>query len=165
MNLHTLSMTAGTSLKQHGLTVSFAESCTGGLVGHLITEIPGSSEWFLGSAVVYSNEAKQAVLNVPKEIVSHYGAVSSQTAKHMAMGALRIYHSSIAVAITGIAGPTGGTADKPVGTVYFHLAGADGTHRSFHIVWSGDRSSIKKQSAEKVLHMILAYTQSYPHTA
>lgn len=112
----------GGVLREHGLKLAVAESCTGGRVGEMLTRIPGSSDYLLLDAVVYANEAKQAVLGVDPAILEAHGAVSSETAAAMAEGARRVVDADIAISITGIAGPGGGTEDKPVGTVWFGLA-------------------------------------------
>lgn len=127
--------------------MSAAESCTGGLIGACITDIPGSSDVFLGSAVTYSNEAKVSVLGVSEDSLRRFGAVSEQVAREMASGSVRIYGSDVAVAVTGIAGPGGATPGKPVGLVY--IAVADGprtvvTRNSF----DGDRERIREQTVE-----------------
>ncbi len=111
---------------EKGLTVACAESCTGGMVGAALTEPAGSSAVFMGSAVVYSNEAKGKILGVESSVLEKYGAVSGECAKEMAHGALSVYGTSLTVAITGIAGPDGGTPEKPVGTVWFAVASRNG---------------------------------------
>ncbi|MEM8607899.1 MAG: competence/damage-inducible protein A [Myxococcota bacterium] len=112
----------GAVLRDHEMKLAVAESCTGGRVGEMLTRIPGSSDYLLLDAVVYANDAKEAVLGVDRAILEEHGAVSSETAAAMAEGALRVVDADIAVSITGIAGPGGGTDDKPVGTVWFGLA-------------------------------------------
>jgi len=129
---------AGELLKQMGLTLSLAESCTGGLIAHRITNIPGSSNYFLGGVVAYSNEAKEKIVGVPHETLLRYGAVSEESARAMAEGARRLLASDLALAVTGIAGPTGGTPEKPVGLVYIALAAEEEMRCERHI-WSGDR--------------------------
>ena len=104
--------------------MSAAESCTGGLIGYSITDIPGASDVFLGSAVTYSNESKENILGVKHQTLLQYGAVSEETAREMVLGSIEVYQSDIAVSVTGIAGPGGATPDKPVGLVY--IAVADG---------------------------------------
>ena len=131
---------------QRGLTSACAESCTGGLVGAALTSVPGSSAVFFGSAVCYSNSAKKSILSVSENTLSHFGAVSSQCAAEMAEGALRIFGTDLAVSVTGIAGPEGGSADKPVGTVWFGIAGkgrTDAVKKLFH----GDRSAIRNRAS------------------
>jgi PncC family amidohydrolase len=143
-------------LSQRGWTLAVAESCTGGLLGHRITNVSGSSAYFEGGVISYSNEAKELLLGVPCETLVQHGAVSGETALDMARGARRLLGTDIAVSITGIAGPTGGTPDKPVGLVYIALAAEDAELLEEH-VWSGDRTANKEQSAEAALELILKY--------
>jgi nicotinamide-nucleotide amidase len=112
--------------RERGLTIATAESCTGGLVAGLLTEIPGSSAVLERGFVVYSNLAKQELLDVPAATIAAFGAVSEQTARAMAQGAIANSHAALAVSITGIAGPDGGSPEKPVGLVHFACAGSDG---------------------------------------
>ena len=148
----------GYALKQAGLTVAVAESCTGGLVGHLITEIPGSSDWFLGSAGVYSYTAKERLLGVDGEVLLRDGAVNATVARQMAFGALRQYGADVAVSITGVAGP-GGTVEKPMGLVYLHLTAKDGTSRAEKAIWPADRRGNKLLSAQYALEMLRSYAE------
>jgi len=156
-----LARRVGEALQRSELAAAFAESCTGGLVGHLMTEIPGSSAWFVGSAGVYSNAAKKRLLGVDEAVLERDGAVSYAAAKQMAQGALRLYDVDVAVAITGIAGPNGGTLEKPVGLVHFHLSAADGTERKESIVWPADRRGNKLLSAQMALEMLLSYADRF----
>lgn len=151
-----LAKRAGELLKRMGLTLSLAESCTGGLIAHRITNISGSSNYFLGGVVAYSNEAKEKILGLPHETILRYGAVSEESARAMAEGARRLFVSDLALAVTGIAGPTGGTPEKPVGLVYIALAVEEEVRCERHI-WSGDRLQNKAQSAEAALEMLIAY--------
>lgn len=112
---------------ERGLTVAVAESCTGGLIAAAITEIPGSSGYFLGGIVSYSNAAKEALLDVPRSLLEEHGAVSREVAAAMAAGARARFGSDLAVAVTGVAGPDGGTHEKPVGLVYLAVADARGS--------------------------------------
>ncbi len=138
-----------------GVTVSTAESCTGGLVGHLITQVDGSSGYYLGGAVSYSDALKRSVLDVTTETLSRHGAVSAQTAVAMADGARRAFGSDLAVSVTGIAGPGGGTDAKPVGLVYVSVSSANGNQvRRFH--WTADRDGNKRHSAAAALELLLA---------
>lgn len=140
-------------LNSKHLRASAAESCTGGLIGATITSLPGSSAYFMGSCVTYSNEAKEDILGVPFGIVMEYGAVSSRVAELMAKGSVRIYHSDLAVAVTGIAGPGGATAAKPVGLVYIGVS--DGkSARSERFVFPGDRSEVRGQTVVEALRML-----------
>lgn len=152
-----LSRQVGEHLLHAKLTCATAESCTGGLVGHLLTEISGSSAYFMGGAIVYANEIKARVLGVDQQTLDTEGAVSYATARQMAEGALRLYEVDVAVSITGIAGPGGGSPTKPVGLVYVHVAGRDGYQRGERFVWPADRSGNKLLSAQAALQMMLDY--------
>ena len=149
----------GELLSQRGWTLAVAESCTGGLLGHRITNVSGSSAYFEGGVISYSNEAKEAVLGVPREILIEHGAVSKETALAMARGARRVLGTDLAVSVTGIAGPGGATAEKPVGLAYIALA-AEGAELCDKHVWQGDRAANKEQSAEAALKLILQYLTS-----
>lgn len=146
---------AGEILRAHRMMLCAAESCTGGLLGHVLTETPGSSDYFVGSAVTYSNAAKHALLGVGAETLDRFGAVSAQTAREMAQGALRLYGADVALAITGIAGPGGGTAEKPSGTVFLHLSARDGREEGRRVVWESDRSGNKRLSVGLALDMLI----------
>ncbi len=152
-DLRDLARTVGQRLGDAGLTCATAESCTGGLVGHLFTEIAGSSAWFVGGAIVYSYEAKERVLGVSHETLMKLGAVSAEVAAQMAAGARQLYEVDMAVSITGVAGPGGGSAEKPVGTVYLHLSAED-VEQGAHFVWDADRRGNKLLSAKAALEMI-----------
>lgn len=142
----------------HGLTVATAESCTGGLVAHAITEVAGSSGYFLGGVVSYADAAKQDLLGVPVELIGAHGAVSAQVARQMAVGACERLGARVAVAVTGIAGPGGGTPGKPVGLAYVAVAGEGGDEvRRF--LWTGDRSANKVASAEAALGLLLEHVE------
>jgi nicotinamide-nucleotide amidase len=134
----------GKVLRNKGKTLAVAESCTGGKVGELLTRVPGASDYLLLDAVVYANSAKEAVLGVGQEVLRAHGAVSSETAAAMAEGALRVAGADIAVSITGIAGPGGGTEDKPVGTIWFGLArkGEPTITKHRKLPWGRDRVQI-----------------------
>jgi PncC family amidohydrolase len=143
-----------TSLAAH-LTVATAESCTGGLVAHAITSQPGSSGYYLGGVVSYSNEVKIEALGVPPATLAAHGAVSPQTAVAMATGARTRLASDLGVGVTGVAGPDGGTPDKPVGLVYVAVADEDGAEvRRFD--WTGDRATNIAESAAAALEMLEA---------
>ena len=137
-----------------GVRIGTAESCTGGLVGHSCTEIPGSSTWFRGGVIAYANEIKEGVLGVPAETIASHGAVSAQTAVAMAEGARRLLAVDLAVSVTGIAGPAGGSDAKPVGLTYVAVADAAG-HDVRRCVWPHDRSGDKRASAEAALLLVL----------
>jgi PncC family amidohydrolase len=145
----------GELLKRKGWTVCAAESCTGGLVMHLLTNIPGSSEYVLGGVVSYANSAKQHILHVHQGTLIAYGAVSEQVASEMAIGARDLFGATFSVSITGIAGPGGGTVDKPVGLTYIGLSGPDNLLVVQRHVWSGDREAVKAASAEAALKLLL----------
>lgn len=136
------------------LTVATAESCTGGLIAHLITEVDGSSGYFAGTIVSYSDEAKRSLLDVPVEVLAAHGAVSAQVARAMAEGARQRFGAGLAVSVTGIAGPAGGSPDKPVGLAYVAVAYHAGVDvRRFH--WTGDRSANKRESARAALELLI----------
>lgn len=136
------------------LTVATVESCTGGLVGHLITEVPGSSAYYLGGFVTYSDDQKRASVGVGEDILAAHGAVSAQVAMAMAAGGRERTGAHLAVSVTGIAGPDGGTPQKPVGLTYIAVADADGvTVQRF--TWSGDRSENKRRSAAAAFELLL----------
>lgn len=120
-----ISEVLGDSLEEHELTVSSAESCTGGNIAHVITQTPGSSAYFMGSVVSYSNDVKAQVLQVPRDLISRYGAVSRQVVESMAEGVAKLMHTECAIATSGIAGPDGGTKFKPVGTVWIAVKYGD----------------------------------------
>lgn len=131
-----------------------AESCTGGMVCSLFTETPGSSDVFNGGVVTYSNEAKHDILGVQIESLQQFGAVSEQVACEIAAGACKAFGTQLAASITGIAGPGGGTADKPVGTVHIACAAKGNiTHKIF--VFEGDRQSVRQQTTEAALDMLI----------
>jgi nicotinamide-nucleotide amidase len=143
----------GKLLQTRKQTLSVAESCTGGLLAKVLTDIPGSSNYFLGGVVAYSNEIKRQLLNVQAETLTDYCAVSEKTAMEMATGAMMRFSSTIALAITGIAGPGGGTPDKPVGTIYICAAGRGGFLQVERAQYMGDRDTIRKRSVNKALSM------------
>lgn len=137
-----------------GLSLATAESCTGGLIGHVITEHPGSSAYYAGGAVTYSDAVKEAQLGVSPLALRAHGAVSAQVAAAMAEGACRRFATDLAVAVTGIAGPDGGSEAKPVGLTYVAVAGVAGLEVRRHL-WHGDRASNKIRSAEAALQLLL----------
>ena len=149
----TLEQVVGHKLRARGLTVATAESCTGGLVGHRLTNVAGSSAWVERGVIVYSNRAKQELLGVPEDVLKAHGAVSAPCAEAMARGICAAAQTPCGVAITGIAGPDGGTPQKPVGTVFIGVAVAGKvTARRFR--FSGDRAAVKWQSAQMALDML-----------
>lgn len=154
IDLEQKAMQIGKQFKQSELLITTAESCTGGWVSEAITSVPGSSGWFDRGFVTYSNAAKQEMLGVRSTTLEQFGAVSEETACEMAAGALKKSQAQISVAITGIAGPDGGTDDKPVGTVWFAWADKDDvqTKRS---CFQGDRQSIREQAVAVALDGLL----------
>ena len=141
------------TLQDRGWTLALAESCTGGLVGHLLTEVPGSSSVLLLDAVTYANEAKIKVLGVRLETLEQHGAVSEQTVREMALGAAALVNAHLACSISGIAGPGGGSAEKPVGLVWFSMADESGC-RCSEQRFDGPRRDIKLKAARFVLDWI-----------
>jgi len=156
-DLEALAGEAGRELKKLGLMLATAESCTGGWVAQMITSIAGSSEWFERGFVSYTNLAKREMLGVKTAILARYGAVSERTARAMAEGALTHSHAQVALAITGIAGPTGGTLEKPVGTVCFAWTGKKRKIRSAKYQFSGDRAAIRRQAVVTALQGLLEF--------
>ncbi|MDM7921580.1 MAG: competence/damage-inducible protein A [Pyrinomonadaceae bacterium] len=146
----TMEQVIGRMLKERGKTVSVAESCTGGLIGRRITEVPGSSAYFIEGCVTYANEAKIRTLNVPRETLESFGAVSAETAEAMAKGMLERSGTDYAVSVTGIAGPDGGSEEKPVGTVFVGYADSRGT-KSLKLVLPGDRYLIRWRASQAAL--------------
>ena len=149
----TFAQSVGEALAARGETLACAESCTGGLLTQLLTEVAGSSRWTAGAYVTYSYEMKTAALGVSRDLLAQHGAVSEEVARAMAEGALRASGASWAVSITGIAGPDGGTADKPVGTVWFALAGKGPTQAKM-VRFRGDRGQVRMQSAFVALQLV-----------
>ena len=150
----TLASYLGRELLRTSSTIAFAESCTGGLASSLMTDVPGSSEYLLGSAVTYSNMAKHKLINVSQENLDTYGAVSEQVARQMAEGVRALFGTTYGVGITGIAGPGGATKDKPVGLVYMAVADDKGTVCARHI-FGGSRTDNKMRSALTAISMVI----------
>lgn len=148
-----LEVVAGGMLREAGLSVALAESCTGGLIGHRLTNVPGSSDYFLASLTTYSDESKIAILGVPSNTIAGHGAVSAQTAAAMAQGARRTCGADIGVSVTGIAGPGGATAAKPVGLVYVGYADGEETVTQEHLL-RGTREMVKERSAQAALYLL-----------
>lgn len=155
MNTAALTKTLAEILLSRNWTLALAESCTGGLVCATLTELSGSSEWFERGYITYSNEAKTECLGVPAEVIETHGAVSEAVARAMAEGARANAGSNAAISITGVAGPTGGSAEKPVGTVWFGWATANQTlTKCMH--FDGDRQTVRKQATEFALAELIA---------
>lgn len=145
----------GECLRVHGNMLATAESCTGGLLASTLTDVSGSSNWFAGSVVAYSNSVKANVLNVPRDVLDTHGAVSEPVVLAMAQNVLKVIGADISVAISGIAGPTGGTPDKPVGTVWMAWAWPGGSRARLY-TFSGDRAAIKDQSTMAAINGLLS---------
>lgn len=163
----TLEVQIGPWLKQRQLKLVTAESCTGGLIGHLITNVPGSSDYYLGGFVSYANEAKMVLLDVPPGMLGMYGAVSRETVIEMARGARAglaeaypIDHL-IGLSVSGIAGPGGGSSEKPVGLTWIGLS-ALGIERAWRFIWDGDRIANKEKSAQEALRLLLEFLRENP---
>ncbi len=154
MTLKGLAEKLGTSLLSRGEKLAAAESCTGGWVSMLVTSIAGSSSWFDRGFVTYSNEAKQEMLSIDSTVIDVHGAVSEETARHMVLGAVKNSHAQVAISVSGIAGPGGGSVEKPVGTVCFGwLVNGQCNTETCH--FSGDREQIREQSVRHALAGIL----------
>lgn len=136
------------------IKIATAESCTGGLISQLITSVPGASGVFDCGIVSYSNKIKNSILGVSNKTLEIYGAVSEQTAIEMARGVLKLANADVAVSVTGIAGPGGGTAKKPIGTVYVCVCTSD-TCKVLRFLFEGNRESVRKQTAEKAIKFVL----------
>ncbi len=156
-----LAAQVGKMLKQKGARLVTAESCTGGGVAQAITEIPGSSDWFVGAYVAYANDCKTTMLNVSASDIMEHGAVSEAVAVAMARGALSKTQATVAVSTTGIAGPTGGVPGKPVGTVWMACATADVAQAECQ-VFGGDRQAVRLQTIAHVLRLLLGMAEKIP---
>ncbi|HEY51761.1 MAG TPA: CinA family protein [Dehalococcoidia bacterium] len=146
----------GDLLRQRGMTLGVVESATGGLISHRITNVPGSSDYYKGSVTAYSNEAKVGVVGVKQETIDRYGAVSARAAEEMAEGGRKLLAVDICLADTGIAGPGGATAEKPVGLFYLGLSHRGGTYSRQH-TFSGSRERNKQDAAEAALRWLREY--------
>ena len=149
----TLEQAVGRLLREAGATLAVAESCTGGLIGHRLTNVPGSSDYLLCDVVAYSNQAKKSLLGVPEDTLAAHGAVSAETAVAMARAARRVGEADYGLAVTGIAGPTGATPEKPVGLVYMALAWSDGEDWEQH-QFGGQREDVKLRAAQTALDLL-----------
>jgi nicotinamide-nucleotide amidase len=155
MDLGALSEQVGDALRARGLMLATAESCTGGWVAEAITAVAGSSQWFERGFVTYSNEAKRELLGVRAETLAQYGAVSEAAVREMAEGTLARSRAQVAVAVSGIAGPGGGSLDKPVGTVCLGWAGAGAAVRTLRVQFAGDREAVRRQAVAAALQGVL----------
>lgn len=156
-DLYDLSVRVGDLLAGHGLRLAAAESCTGGGVAAAVTDVPGSSGWFERGFVCYSNEAKQEMLGVSPRTLAEHGAVSKAVAVEMARGAVANRRAQVSVAVTGVAGPDGGTADKPVGLVWLAWYRTGGSLATYQARFSGDRAAVRRQAVEAALHGLLEF--------
>jgi len=143
----------GEILTGKNLKIAVAESCSGGLIGHRITNVPGASRYFLGDVVAYDNEVKINLLGVPREVIIKHGAVSEECARYMAEGVRKLLGADVSVATTGIAGPTGGTKEKPVGLVYMAVSYKTVEVRKY--LFKGSRLEIKNQTAENAMKFVV----------
>ncbi len=157
-----LAAVVGRLLKEGRRTVALAESCTGGMVSALLTDVPGSSEYFLGAVVSYANAAKEGLLGVGAGTLRAHGAVSEEAALEMARGALERFGADVAVSVTGIAGPDGGSADKPVGTVHFGLAARGGATAAKKRLFVGDRSVVRRAASVQALELLRRHLMGEP---
>jgi PncC family amidohydrolase len=154
-----LEILVGELLRQHGLRLAVAESCTGGLIGHRLTNVPGSSTYYMGSVTAYAYEAKVRLLGVKWETLEKHGAVSAETVIELARGVRHALAADIGLSVSGIAGPGGGTPEKPVGLVWIGLSSPqDEFARQF--IWKGDRLRNKEHSAEQALQTLVEYLQA-----
>ena len=153
--LYKLAECVGRALKAGGLVLTTAESCTGGWIGEAVTMIAGSSTWYDRGFITYTNAAKQQMLGVKAATLRQHGAVSEETVREMAAGALAASAAQIAVSVSGVAGPTGGTPDKPVGTVCIGWARKGGTRRAETCRFDGDREAVRRQSVIRALQGLL----------
>lgn len=157
--LYQLAEETGLSLKARGWMLATAESCTGGWVGEAVTAVAGSSAWYDRGFITYTNVSKQEMLGVQAETLANFGAVSEETVREMAAGVLLHSQARISLAISGIAGPTGGSPDKPVGTVCFAWAVRNGPLKSENRIFAGDRSAVRQQAVFHALQGVLALLQ------
>lgn len=158
MDSESIEKTIGSLLRRHKLWLAVAESCTGGLIGDRITNVPGSSDYFLGGVIAYANQVKLQQLGVSPATLEKHGAVSRETVIEMAQGVRQQLGADIGLSVSGIAGPGGGTAAKPVGLVWVGLS-ATGYEAAWSYLWQGNRTQIKAQAAEQALRLLHEYLQ------
>jgi len=149
----------GRLLRDKNLRLATAESCTGGLIGDRVTNVPGSSDYFLGGVIAYANQVKMGQLGVNQETLERHGAVSEATVCEMAQGVRAALSAEVGLSVSGIAGPGGGSADKPVGLTWIGLS-APGVEWARRFVFQGDRLAVKRQAAQAALELLLEYLQS-----
>ncbi len=160
-SLEALTKTLHSLLRERNWLLATAESCTGGWVAKLLTDQPGSSATFDRGFVTYSNAAKMEMLGVSPDTLDRYGAVSEETVREMAEGAVRNSHANLSLAISGIAGPGGGTPEKPVGTVCFAWCFRDGETHTETKLFAGDRDAVRRQSAQHALQVLVSLIQDH----
>ena len=166
LGIHKLAQALGEELLQRGWHVTAAESCTGGAIAAAITSVPGASNWFEGALVSYANRIKRDMLAVSGDDLESFGAVSEEVVRQMASGVLAMVDANVAVAVSGIAGPDGGTEEKPVGTVWIAWAHSEGQEpvdidaRCFH--FEGDRAAVQAQTVAEALKGMLALVREHP---
>ena len=158
MSSESIEYSIGVLLRQRGLWLAVAESCTGGLIGDRITNIPGSSEYFLGGVIAYANHVKVNQLGVSPKTLDKHGAVSRETVIEMARGVRQRLGAEIGLSVSGIAGPGGGTAEKPVGLTWIGLSAA-GHEAAWSYRWHGSRIQVKAQAADQALRLLLDYLE------
>lgn len=151
-----LEVTVGKLLERRAWHLAVAESCTGGLIAHTLTNVSGSSNYFLGGVTAYANEAKQRLLGVRRETIEQHGAVSQETVFEMAQGVRQALGAEVGLSVSGIAGPSGGMPDKPIGTVWIGLSAED-TLRAWCFHFHGDRLQVKQGAAQKALRLLVEY--------
>lgn len=151
-----LAAAVGAALKSREMSLATAESCTGGWTGEAVTSVSGSSQWYDRGFITYTNQSKQDMLGVDEATLDNHGAVSEQTVREMAQGALSHSRADVSVAISGIAGPSGGTAEKPVGLVWFAWAAKSGAIHSEKHLFPGERREVRRQAVEAALKGVLA---------
>jgi len=158
--LYRLAEELGEGLKARGLMLATAESCTGGWVSQVVTMVPGSSDWFERGFVTYTYISKREMLGVDGATLERYGAVSEEVVRQMVSGALERSHAQVAIGVSGVAGPGGGTPDKPVGTVCFGWGSKGGACRTETVRFLGDRDAVRRQAVERALRGVLALLAS-----
>lgn len=158
--LYQLAERVGKALKAKGMMMATAESCTGGWIAQVVTAVPGSSAWFERGFVVYTYISKREMLGVKAETLENFGAVSEQTVREMTAGALERSHAQVAVSVSGTAGPSGGTAQKPVGTVCFGWGEKGGAVQTVVKQWAGDRETVRRQAVVFALEQVLVLAEA-----
>jgi nicotinamide-nucleotide amidase len=147
--------------RQKGIKIVTVESCTGGLIGMMLTDRPGASHAYERGFITYSNEAKMELVGVPHRLIKDHGAVSEPVARAMAEGGITYSRANLAISVTGVAGPSGGTKEKPVGLVYISLAWKNGQTECLECHFKGSRDQIRKKAAEKAIQMLISAVERY----